>query len=68
MIFSFKTNDQLIRKQVECPCKGVYNYHCNEGYCAINKRACDLFPKMKSRSDARAYGIDWCKKVKPKQL
>ena len=32
---------KLSKKDIVCPCKGKYNFHCDTKYCTINSSVCD---------------------------
>ena len=36
----FKGVDVKLKKQ--CPCRGKHEYNCGNGYCAVNKKTCQL--------------------------
>lgn len=47
-MFSNLKKYNLIR--IDCPCNGNFNYHCGLDYCAINKRACDNYLSIETKS------------------
>jgi hypothetical protein len=47
-----KTNKNLLKKlskkEIVCPCKGKYNFHCGTKYCTINSLVCNHLLATKS--------------------
>lgn len=46
-LVQLRFNKMVLHKEIECPCMDTYNYHCNLGFCTINKEACDQFNQLR---------------------
>ena len=60
---------EYVYRKMNCSCEGIYNYECNNSYCSINKKSCDVFTKILSiknttRQVVYKCGNDHVKKVK----